>query len=249
MLKLAYASPRHAALPQDVARSLENDWQVASLQFDAVAGLHALPNFIWLNLGRNVTQHSAPWTAIRNLGTLQHATDYPAMIDQAFSYFPSPEKVEIDMKGEPDVQAALSKYSALYRLYLQGSARLQTTVRPFKPTDIPDTDLRDDSGNLSAKRVANLFGISVTRLGEWIDRKKAALSKSPASDSLQPLLQPYANISLVRRALDGNDVAFRKWLRTAHPLLENQSPLHWLSVGKTQEIAEFVHDALTGQPT
>jgi len=112
---------------------------------------------------------------------------------------------------------------------------------------VPNADLREDSGRLSAKKIAQLFDVTLTELGEWIDRKKAALSKTPDANNIQPLLEPLAQIAFYRKAL-GDDASFRKWLRTGHELLEGKAPLAWIKEGRSRQVAEFVEDALTGQP-
>jgi uncharacterized protein (DUF2384 family) len=46
-----------------------------------------------------------------------------------------------------------------------------------------------------------------------------------------------------------SDDAFRKWLRTPHSLLEDESPLHLMAQGEWQVMADYVDDMLTGAPT
>ena len=49
-------------------------------------------------------------------------------------------------------------------------------------------DLRVANGNLSAERVAKLFGISLSQLAGWLGRSKQTVSKTPDADSLQNAL-------------------------------------------------------------
>jgi hypothetical protein len=45
-------------------------------------------------------------------------------------------------------------------------------------------DLREGNGNLSAVRVAKLYGVSLSQLAGWLGRTKQAVSKTPDADSV-----------------------------------------------------------------
>src|ERR1044071_6035154 len=109
-------------------------------------------------------------------------------------------------------------------------------------------DLRGANGNLSAGRVAKLFGISVSKLAGWLGRSRQALTKTPDADSLQTALGYFERVSRMRLVTE-SDAEFRKWLRTPHELLENASPLELLAKGEWQVMADYVDDALAGAPT
>jgi hypothetical protein len=109
-------------------------------------------------------------------------------------------------------------------------------------------DLRTAGGNLSAERIAKLYGVSVNQLASWLGRSRQALSKTPDSDSLQPALSFFERVARLRLVLK-SDADFRKWLRTPQDLLDKASPLHLMARGKWQVMADFVDDALTGAPT
>jgi hypothetical protein len=108
-------------------------------------------------------------------------------------------------------------------------------------------DLRTARGNLSAERVAALYGVSVNQLATWLGRSRQALGKTPDADSLQPALSFFERVARLRLALK-SDADFRKWLRTPQDLLDNSSPLELMAKGERQVIADFVDDALTGAP-
>ncbi|HSU54432.1 MAG TPA: hypothetical protein VLT36_10260 [Candidatus Dormibacteraeota bacterium] len=109
-------------------------------------------------------------------------------------------------------------------------------------------DLRAGGGNISADRVAKLYGVSVNQLATWVGRSRQALSKTPDADSLQPALCLFERVARLRLVLK-SDADFRKWLRTPQDLLERASPLQLMAEGKWQLMADFVDDALTGAPT
>ena len=247
-LEFLHASSQGTGLPDPISRWLKDDWKVKHITLDVLSRRKVLPDFFWLDLGEVEEPHHYLdyWTT---LSTLQAKSDPSALIfisGHALSHdfhgrvlhdvFQAlrPSSVEIDLAGQPDILAALEKFQAL--------RRAKTAVH------VPNADLRADSGRLSAKNIAQLFDVTLTELGEWIDRNKAALSKTPDADTIQPLLEPLAQIAFYRKAL-GDDASFRKWLRTGHELLEGKTPLAWIKEGRSQQVAEFVEDALTGQPT
>ena len=109
------------------------------------------------------------------------------------------------------------------------------------------SDLREENGNLSAARVAKVFGVSLGQLAGWLGRTKQALSKTPDADSLQEPLGYFERVARLRMITDG-DANFRKWLRTSHELLDNAPPQELLAKGEWQALADYVEDILTGNP-
>lgn len=109
-------------------------------------------------------------------------------------------------------------------------------------------DLREANGNLSAARIAKVFGTSLSQLADWLGRSKQAVSKTPDADSLQAELAYFERVARLRMMLDGN-AEFRKWLRMPHELLQNKSPLDLMDKRRWQMVADYVEDALTGAPT
>jgi len=109
------------------------------------------------------------------------------------------------------------------------------------------SDLRETNGNLSAVRVAKVFGVSLGQLARWLGRTKQALSKTPDADSLQESLGYFERVARLRIITDG-DANFRKWLRTSHELLDDAPPLELLAKGEWQSLVDYVEDILTGTP-
>jgi len=109
-------------------------------------------------------------------------------------------------------------------------------------------DLREVNGNLSAVRVAKLYGVSVSQLAGWMGRTKQAVSKTPDADSLQEALGYFERVARLRMVTK-SDAEFRKWLRARHALLGGASPLEAMAKGEWQPMADYVDDMLTGAPT
>lgn len=108
-------------------------------------------------------------------------------------------------------------------------------------------DIRVANGNLSAERIAKLYGISLTQLAGWLKRTKQAVSKTPDADSLQNALGYFERVARLR-LLTKTDAEFRQWLRTPHELLNHKTPLDLLAKGRWQAMADYVADILTGTP-
>jgi hypothetical protein len=109
------------------------------------------------------------------------------------------------------------------------------------------SDLREANGNLSAARMARLFGVSLGQLAGWLGRTKQAVSKTPDADSLQEPLGYFERVARLRMITNG-DPNFRKWLRTSHELLDNAPPLELLAKREWQTLADYVENILTGNP-
>lgn len=108
-------------------------------------------------------------------------------------------------------------------------------------------DLRDADGNLSAPRVAEVYGLSLSELGTILGRSRQALWKAPAADSLQGGLALFERIARLRLAL-GGDRDFLVWLKTSNPALGKDTPLEWVHRRRLRALADLVEDILTGNP-
>ena len=136
------------------------------------------------------------------------------------------------------------------RAPLTPDAKIQLRKSPLdqvKAVVESTADLREANGNLSATRVARVFGVTLSQLAEWLGRTKQSLSKTPDADSLQEPLGYFERVARLRMITHGN-VEFRKWLRVPHELLENAPPLQLLARGEWQPLAYYVEDILTGNP-
>lgn len=258
-LQFAYVSVQPERLPSQVRQLLDDRWEVTRHDLQEVATQAELPDLTWVTLDT-----SADVNAVNDpLETLFHRVESADSYHQLYLTVSDargamrrrlldfvrtakrPERIELDLAGVQDLDIALARFEA-FRLAEPLPTRPAGIIlnRPA----IPNADLRTERGNLSASRIAEVFGVSLTELGAWIGKKKTTLSRTPDAPALQSLLAPLEGIARMR-GLVADDDAFRKWLRTDHRLLEGKSPLHWVQQGRLQEIADFVDDALTGQPS
>ena len=265
-LQFAYASPHPVQLSPAVARKLRGqNWCVTSRDLDAVTQLSILPDFTWLNFGKDPTRAHAE-APLKKLAQLQKKTDrqtlvfisgsigdqstHDALVRFIYETFSKPAGVETDLLGKPDMWAAVAKFRALRRAD-RGDFSVRTVASPVpaSPVRVPNADLRTDRGNLSIKLVADLFGLPVAEIGRLIGRdKRATLAKTPDAVSLQEPLRQFSDIALLRSTEFG-DEAFRKWLRTVNEHMQNRAPIDWIRDGRVRDVGGFVFGALTGQPT
>ena len=115
----------------------------------------------------------------------------------------------------------------------------------LKVVQAATADLRVDNGNLSADRVAKLYGISLSQLSTWLGRSKQAVGKTPDADSLQEALTYFERVARLRM-ITKDASEFRKWLRTDQPSLDGVTPMEMLAKGEWQALADFAEDILTG---
>ena len=112
---------------------------------------------------------------------------------------------------------------------------------------VATADLREANGNLSAVRVARLYGLSLSQLASWLGRTKQGVNKTPDADSLQEALGYYERVARLR-LITKDDAGFRKWLRTPHSDIDARNPLELLAKGQGQALADYVDDILSGTP-
>lgn len=152
------------------------------------------------------------------------------------------------------IEAALSgkairreQRTTLRRLLPPASPARTSPLDPVQGVLEATRDLRVANGNLSADRVAQLFGIPLSRLAAWLGRTKQAVSKTPDADSLQESLGYFERIARLRLVTQ-DDAEFRQWLRTPHPSVAGRNPMELLARGEWQALADFVDDILSGTP-
>lgn len=138
------------------------------------------------------------------------------------------------------VHEALAKYIAL-----EGESD-QDPLASAKEVIEVTRPLLAESGRLSAHKVAEAFGISLSRLAELGGRQKQALSKTPDSPRLQEFLRPFERVARLRSVFPDED--FRAWLRRPMGDLGDQSPLDLILSGRIDVVADYAEDMLLGTP-
>lgn len=177
----------------------------------------------------------------------------PGEVAKLLRPFAQPERVEITWGANPDrVDEIVESLEPKLEVLREAAASMPDPSRR-SPMDRVEKvlgatrDLRSENGNISARNIAGLYGISLSELGKWIYRSRQALHKTPNAESLQNALGSFERIARLRLRLSDED--FRKWLRMPNPLLEGLRPLDLLAQRRWQELCDFVDDLLTGSPT
>ena len=184
----------------------------------------------------------------------RHFYSVVTQINQGLPTFPNPDRVSLTFVQSPgDLETQLEHIRAKLDLIWQipGVRPLKTAPRPSPLDQVNEivnatADLRAASGNLSAEAVAPVFGVSVSRLADWLGRSRQALNKTPDADSVQNELGFFERVARLRTVVP-ND-GFLKWLRMPNSQLDDKKPLELLAGGEWQVVADLVDDMLTGAP-
>lgn len=108
-------------------------------------------------------------------------------------------------------------------------------------------DLRSASGRLSARKVADLFELSLNAIAAIFGTTRQALFKTPDSKAIQGKLAPFERIACLRTLLASEE--FRAWLNMSNELLDDLVPLELIQRGQASVVADLADDMLTGSPT
>lgn len=107
--------------------------------------------------------------------------------------------------------------------------------------------LRTKSGRLSAKAIADYFGLSLSQLAGVIGRTKQSLSKTPDSPKIQLLLRPFERIARLRAILSPK--SFNSWLHLQSRELDGAVPMDLIMDGRAEIVADLAEDMLLGSPS
>jgi hypothetical protein len=110
------------------------------------------------------------------------------------------------------------------------------------------SDLRDDqTGKLDAKKVADLFGISLPDIAKAAELTPQALSSDPTNDRAQPLLNLFERIARLRASPQFKEPPeLRKWFRRPLSVLGDHSAEDLFRAGRLEVVAVKVDQMLTG---
>lgn len=98
-------------------------------------------------------------------------------------------------------------------------------------------DLRTASGRLSARKIADTFGLPLAEVSRLLKRSRQAVSKTADAESLQPAHASFERVARLRAILSAED--FRRWLRMPNDQLDNLSPLDVIRGGQAGEIVDL----------
>ena len=187
-----------------------------------------------------------PMGSARNLPKAQRTNELAGMLAQLTE---AKDQMERLLARVEDVLHGVAGGSAIRRPTMASAVPARTSPLDRLNAVVASTaDLREANGNVSAARVARVYGVSLSRLAGWLGRTKQAVSKTPDADSLQGALGYFERVARVR-LVTGDDAGFRKWLRMPHALLGDASPLDVMARGEWQAVADYADDLLTGSPT
>jgi|ERR671925_1583266 CheY-like chemotaxis protein len=105
------------------------------------------------------------------------------------------------------------------------------------------------TGRLSASRIAEFLGVSLSRFSGMSELSVAGLHKSPASLSLQPVLVPIARSLTILMQLLGTRETVRTWMNSPHPDLGGRTPISVILEGKGRTVSDMLEASLEGQPS
>ena len=157
-----------------------------------------------------------------------------------------PNDPMIEMVRSPiDPNELLRRISRL----IHGVSLLKDGVQRYRLPILVVDELRADSGRIDAKKITEMFDISVPTLAKIIGAGEQALYKTPDAKSIQPKLADFERIAWGLLKLTGSVKGLRIWLNTANPELDKEPPIEYLMEGHVEDIAAMVEDTLLGHPS
>jgi hypothetical protein len=210
--------------------------------------------------GRQPSSLLAHHVLVEHLAAMQKTTKHPAMILIEFGEaaahdpdelavvlerFPDPRSVELAWGAK---SAAATLAEAFAKLLVSERKAASDPLGEVRGVIEATAGLRSESGRLSARKIAETFGISLAELAERIlGKKRQTVAKTDDAESLQAGLQPLEHIARLRTVLDVAD--FCKWLRMSNTQLDGETPLEVIRQKEAQTVADLAHDMLVGNPT
>lgn len=104
------------------------------------------------------------------------------------------------------------------------------------------------SGRVDARRIAEFFGLPLSKLARVLKRTSQSVHKTPDAISLQDSLTVFVRIASALVALFDSAEKGRVWLNAPHPDLDNTRPMALIERRKGEIVAELLEDALLGHP-
>lgn len=158
-----------------------------------------------------------------------------------------------DIENDPFIEmvrSPLDPAEAKHRIarFLHGLWQEDTTPRYRLPNLVVE-ELRSDSGRIDAKKVAEMFDLSIPVLARLIGAGEQALYKTPDARSIQSKLTEFERIAWGLLRLTGSGKGLRIWLNTTNPDLDNELPIDYIKEGHVEDMAAMVEDVLLGHPS
>ena len=122
-------------------------------------------------------------------------------------------------------------------------------ARPNAMLHVPLVRVHDESGRINAAKVADFMGVTLPQLSQALGASYAAVHKTPDAPSLQAGLGTIKQaLALLDRATRSRKEA-RAWLNSAHPDLDDRTPLEVILSGHADAIVTLLENAIAGRPS
>jgi Protein of unknown function (DUF2384) len=249
---------------RDIGFRRRRGWTTGSLNLHTIVRRRSLPDITVVEISQRGREFDRVAEALAAKQDTSQAAAFVLMFTskkwaeknkiKVLKRFPSPDRVRLyPFSSKEFKKAAVEAIEPNVEVLRAHLAKLQDPERPQpsvldKMQKVLNTtkDLRSDRGNLSAKLISDLYEIPTTQLARWLGKTKQTLFKTPDADSVQAGLEYFERIARLRVAV--SDADFRKWLKTANPLLDDKTPLELIFRRKGQVVADLVSDMITGRP-
>jgi hypothetical protein len=109
-------------------------------------------------------------------------------------------------------------------------------------------DLRDETtGGVDARKVRDLFGVSMPSIAKAAGISRQALNGNPQSEKAQSILKLFERVARLRSHPQFRRPSdLRKWFRRSYPIFSNHSAEDLFKAGKLDVVATKVDEMLTG---
>lgn len=127
---------------------------------------------------------------------------------------------------------------------------VQHTPGPYSKPPLLVADLHDrKTGRIDAKRLAEYLALPLSALARAVGRDYKGVFKTPASESLQPVLEPIHRTAVALHRYFRHRRETLAWLNTPNPELDGQRPRDLVLEGKAEVIADMLEASLAGVVT
>lgn len=106
----------------------------------------------------------------------------------------------------------------------------------------------EESGRLDAKKISEVFGLTMAEVAECVGRPRTTIVKTPDAMSLQTKLQHFERIAAGLLTVTGSLKKLKMWLNSPAPSLDGHMPVEVLKHGKVELLVGWVDDARLGSP-
>jgi len=111
------------------------------------------------------------------------------------------------------------------------------------------TELRnEESGRLDAKKIANVFGMTLSDVCRSIGKSLQSVHRTPDSKALQLELFSYERIASAISHISNSDNALKVWLNSPNDAFPGKLPVELITNGRAEMLSDLLEDVLLGHP-